>query len=140
MKPLDVKRDLELLDGLDGNTALGRACEALELADIAHALAAFYVANIVDRKLHKPKGYRTIKDFAESGLRRGHGTVRNLLSLGRALSRRRELAAAVISGRMTRSHAQDLLSILTPGNERAWVDWAPERSTTEVRRHVALRD
>jgi len=102
--------------------------------------ASFYLAELVDRKVHKTFGYASGVEYAiaQAGLTRGQAS--DLLRMGRRLQALPQTARAVADGSLTWSQARRLIGKLTPENEcealaaaRAEPEPAPEARATPPR-------
>jgi 5-methylcytosine-specific restriction endonuclease McrA len=104
-------------------------CKRLRGAE--HALAVL-LARIHDEKLHHDLGYANVLDYAEELLGLPRSKAEGLLRLGRSLQRLPVLDRAWSAGEVDWTKARDMLSILTPENEAAWVERAGRRTNREL--------
>lgn len=79
--------------------------------------ASFYLAEIVDRKVHKTYGYASGVDYAmaQAGLTKGQAS--DLLRMGRKLRDLPETSRAVADGSLSWNQARRLVGKITPENE-----------------------
>lgn len=114
------------------NQAL-EACKNLSVCE--HALAKI-LARVHAEKLHRELGYANVLDYAVQGLKLGASKAEGLLRLGRALHRLPELDRAWAEGRVAWTKAREMLRILTPENEAAWIAHAQTVSSRDLERDV----
>lgn len=122
--------------GLEPAESARRAHAALRVGEVGHRVAAFYLADLVDRNGHKELGYGSLREFARKYLRTPESTVRKLVGVGRALERLPVIDASFAAGRITWTHVKALVTVATPQTDQAWAEWAAKRSTTAIERQV----
>ncbi|MCO5168936.1 MAG: AAA family ATPase [Planctomycetes bacterium] len=135
-----VALETELREGLAPELAASRAQSALRGGDVGARVAAFYLADLADRRGYLELGHPTLKHFARHRLRLPVSTARNLIATGRALRSLPEIDAGFASDRLTWTHVKVLVTIATPETDRAWANWAATHTTRELERQVARRE
>lgn len=79
--------------------------------------ASFYLAELVDRNVHKTFGYASGVDYAMSQAGLTKGQASDLLRMGRRLKDLPETSRAVADGSLTWNQARRLVGKITPENE-----------------------
>ncbi len=82
-------------------------------------------------------GYASIHDYARTTLQLEDRKTRALLRIGRALPDLPRLDRALASGALGWTKARELLSVLSPENEEAWIELARRSTSRELERKVA---
>lgn len=100
--------------------------------------AAFYLAELVDRKVHKVFGYADGPSYAVSVAGLSERQARDLLRMGRRLRERPELASAVAEGSLSWGKALLLAGRLGPGEGGEWIERA--KGMSEVALKTELRN
>jgi 5-methylcytosine-specific restriction endonuclease McrA len=96
-----------------------------------HTLAKI-LARVQAEKLHRDLGYASVMDYAVHALDLTTSKADGLLRLGRSLSGLPILDRAWAAGEIAWTKAREMLRILTPDNEAAWV----ERANTVTSRQL----
>src|SRR5687767_8348099 len=97
------------------------ACRAMRNAE--HTVCVL-LREVLDDELHLEHGYASAYDYAVHALGLEERKAYGLLQLARALPRLPELDRAPADGRLGWTKARDMLRVLTPENEAAWVERA----------------
>src|SRR5688572_4782993 len=79
---------------------------------------------VMDAGHHEKLGYASVFDYAVEGHGLTPRKAKGLLRIARALPRFAELDRAMAEGRVDWSKARDMLRVLTPANEAAWIERA----------------
>jgi Holliday junction DNA helicase RuvB len=132
--------ETELCAGLSAQEATCRLRSALRMGDVGDRVAAFYLADIVERKAFIELGHSSFKDFVEVGLRKSESTMRHLLTVGRALRDVPVIASYFADDRLNMSQVRELISIATPETDRPWAEWAEGRSDKAIARQKKRLD
>ncbi len=119
---LDLHRDL---------VAAGRT-----LREAEHALAAL-LARMHDGGFHLELGYASVRDYAVAVLDPSPRKAVALQQVGRAMAGPPALDAAFADGRLTWTKARELLRVVTPDTEAAWVDRAGRVSSRQLEDDLA---
>ena len=130
----------ELLEGLSPDEAVCRARAGLRGGDIGNRVAAFYLADLVDRRRYVDLTYTSLRDFARRGLREPESTIRKLVDVGRLLRSLPIIDEFLAAGRITWTQVKDLVRIATPETERAWAEWAEKHSTRQLAALIGRRE
>jgi Holliday junction DNA helicase RuvB len=126
----------ELLEGLAPKEAARRARAGLRGGDLGHRVAAFYLADLIEREGFLELGYTSVSDFARRYLRQPASTITKLARVGCALRSLPVIDAFFEADRITWTQVKDLVRVATPETERAWAEWAENRSTRQVTAQV----
>lgn len=126
----------ELLEGLAPKEAARRARAGLRGGDLGHRVAAFYLADLIEREGFLELGYTSVSDFARRYLRQPASTITKLARVGRSLRSLPVIDAFFEADRITWTQVKDLVRVATPETERAWAEWAEERTTRQVTAQV----
>jgi Holliday junction DNA helicase RuvB len=136
--PRTIELDLELTEGLAPKEALQRYLHAVRVGEAGARVAAYYVAELIDQRTYKGLGFSSLRTFADyTG--QGETTLRQYAAVGRALKELPHLDQALADGTLRWTHVRELISVVTPETEAAWVAWAATRTPSQVRRHVVGR-
>ena len=104
-------------------------------SSIEHALAKQFV-RIHAEKLHQQLGYASFLDYAVEALGLPPSKAEALLRIGRSLDGLPILDAAWAAGEIEWTKAREILKVLTPENEAAWVERAKHASNRELERDL----
>lgn len=130
-----------LEEGLAAEEALRRATEALRAGEVGERVAAFYLADIADRDGYAELGYGDMRELVVKRFPRyAEKTIRNMISVGRALRGLGEVERAFNEGRISWTHVRRLVTIATPETQTAWVVWAEERTTDQLDAQASARE
>jgi Holliday junction DNA helicase RuvB len=132
--------EAELCEGLAADEALRRAQSALRMGQVGHRIAAFFLADLADRKAFRELGSPSLKHLARTRLRIAESTARHLVTLGRGLRSLPVIDADFAADRLTLSQVLPLLPIATPETDGAWAAWAADKTVPEIKRQAARRE
>ena len=99
--------------------------------------AAVLLARMDADRLHLELGWASLLDYAREALQLTDRQARDLLQIGRSLPRLPELDRAFAEGRLPWTKARELLRVVTPETEVAWVQRACEVSSRVLERQVS---
>jgi len=88
-------------------------------------------------RLHQELGWASLLDYARDVLELTDRQARDLVQIGRSLPRLPELDRAFADGRLPWTKARELLRVVTPDTEGAWVARACEVSSRVLERQVS---
>lgn len=97
---------------------------------------AVLLAELADSRLYLDLGFASVGLYAERLLDLSRRQTRALIQIGRALPGLPHLDRAFAEGRLGWTKAREMMPILTPGNEAAWIERAAELTSRELERHV----
>lgn len=130
----------ELRRGLDAREATRRARAALRTGEVGARVGAFYVADIMDRRVYKDLGSPTVKHFARHHLKVSEGTAFKLARIGRALWELPHLAAGLDEGKISWGVVDYVSRVATPETDRAWAEWSTRSTVDNAKQEVAKRE
>jgi hypothetical protein len=122
----------ELCAGLSAEEATRRVQAALRMGDVGARVAAFYLADLVERRAFIGLGHPTFKDFADHRLHESEGTLRRLITIGRALRELPVIDSYFAEDQLNLSQVRELVRIATPETDRPWAEWAQPRTEKEI--------
>lgn len=94
---------------------------ALRQRRAAEHTAARLLRQVADESLHHALGYASIYDYAEQALDLSVRQARGLLQIGGMLPSLPELDAAFAAGTLSWTKARELIRVITPETEAAWI-------------------
>jgi 5-methylcytosine-specific restriction endonuclease McrA len=106
--------------------------QAVAARDAAFDCALLWFAEIARRELYEPLGYPSLQAYALEGLRFTPNRFRQFVRLSADLARLPQLAAAVESGTLGWTKAQQVARVATPATEGEWVAKAQAVSRREL--------
>lgn len=98
---------------------------------------AMLLAEMAAGRLYLQLGYWSLVNYAEIVLELTPRTTRELLVLGRRLPDLPHLGASMESGELDWTKAREILRVVTPETERAWLERASEVSSRVLEAEVA---
>jgi len=98
---------------------------------------ALLLAEMGRERLYLTLGYGSLRDYGEQVLELSPRKTAGLAALGRQLPELPVLDAAFCAGEIGWTKARELLRVVTPDNEAAWVDRAKSVTSRDLERHVA---
>jgi len=106
------------------------------LARAEHELALL-LAEMASSRHFLRLGYATVGQYAQARLQLEPRKTRGLVRLGRALPALPVLGRALAAGAISWTKARDLLTVITPETEAAWVERARRSTSRELEHAVA---
>ncbi len=110
---------------------------ALRQRRAAEHTAARLLRQVVDESLHHALGYASIYDYAEQALDLSVRQARGLLQVGGMLPSLPALDAAFAEGAISWTKARELIRVITPETEAAWVAAATENTSRTLEAMVS---
>jgi len=98
---------------------------------------AFLLAEMNRNKLYLVLGFASLRDYGEQVLDLSPRKTAGLAALGRQLPDLPAVDAAFRAGEIGWTKARELLRVVTPENEAAWVDKAKAVTNRDLERHVS---
>ncbi len=98
---------------------------------------ALLLAELADKRHFFDLGYANVRQYAEVKLSLEPRKTRGLVRIGRALPELPVLDQAFASGALCWTKARELLAVITPEVEAAWVELACQSTSRELERAVA---
>ena len=98
---------------------------------------ALLLARMANEKLFLVLGYASLRDYGEQVLDLSPRKTMGLAALGRQLPDLPAIDTALSAGEIGWTKARELLRVVTPENEAAWVARAREVTSRELERFVA---
>lgn len=117
-----------------------RILEAHALLLRAERDLALLLAEMGGDQLFRALGYASLRDYGEHELQLDPRKTRGLARLGRRLPKLPFLDEAMSSGKLGWTKARDLLPVITPETEAAWVEVAMNTRSRELERLVAAHE
>ncbi len=114
--------------------------EAWACRQRAEHQAARLLATIADEGVHAELGYLTVAEYAAVVLDLGRRQARDLLRIGRALPGLPVVDRAFAEGRLSWTKVRELVRVVEPATEAAWVERACAVSGHELEALVAASD
>ncbi len=105
--------------------------------DRARKNVALWFTEALERGIYREFGHASMEIYAREELGFSTGRTRQFLALSRNLRRMPHLRTAVTEGRLGWTKAQEVARVVTPGNEREWVEKAIALPREELRRAMA---
>ncbi len=102
---------------------------ALRRRCAAEHTAARLLRQVADESLHHALGYASIYDYAEQALDLSVRQARGLMQIGGMLPSLPALDAAFAAGAISWTKARELIRVITPETDAAWVDAAIENTS-----------
>lgn len=103
---------------------------------IDHATAVL-LRQVRDEGLHRQLGYASIADYAEQALDLTLRQTRDLLQIGGMLAGLPALSDAFAEGRLSWTKARELIRVITPETEQAWVEAGIRHTSRTLEEMVA---
>lgn len=138
-KETSVSFETEMRKGLDADEATRRARVALRHGDMGYRVAAFYLADIVDRRVYLDTS-PNVRHFIRHKLKFSESKFWKLVRVGQALDSLPDINAEFAADRLCWTKVQQLVRIVTPETQGPWAEWAVPRTTRDVQLQVAKRD
>ena len=110
---------------------------ALRQRRAAEHAAALLLRQVADESLHHALGYASIYDYAEQALDLTVRQARGLLQIGGVLPSLPTLDAEFAAGRISWTKARELIRVITPDTEAAWVAAAIEHNSRTLEAMVS---
>ncbi len=98
---------------------------------------ALLLAELAEQRHFLELGFASVADYAQVRLQLEPRKTRALLRIGRALPELPGLERALASGAIGWTKARELLTVVTPQTEQAWIDLAGQTTSRELERAVA---
>ncbi|MCC6783029.1 MAG: HNH endonuclease [Planctomycetes bacterium] len=116
--------DAVLLQGLSAEAIAERLRAAIRQADVGQRSAAFYLAELHDRRLHLALGMPSTVAYAVRVLGLSRRKARELLQTGLRLRELKAIDAAFAESQLAWSRVRRICEVATPSTEREWLDRA----------------
>ena len=110
---------------------------ALRQRRAAEHAAARLLRQVADESLHHALGYASIYDYAEQALDLSVRQARGLLQIGGMLPSLPALDAAFAAGTISWTKARELIRVITPATDAAWVAAATENTSRTLEAMVS---
>ncbi len=110
---------------------------ALRQRRAAEHAAARLLRLVADESLHQALGYASIYDYAEQALDLSVRQARGLLQIGGMLPSLPALDAAFAAGTISWTKARELIRVITPDTDAAWVAAATENTSRTLEAMVS---
>ncbi|MBD3220076.1 hypothetical protein GF314_02450 [bacterium] len=110
---------------------------SVDAYDRARQNAAMWFTEALERGIYREFGHASMEIYAREELGFSTGRTRQFLALSRNLRRMPHLRAAITEGRLGWTKAQEVARVVTPANEREWVEKAIALPREELRRAMA---
>ena len=110
---------------------------ALRQRRAAEHTAARLLRQVADESLHHALGYASIYDYAEQALDLSVRQARGLLQIGGMLPSLPALDAAFAAGAISWTKARELIRVITPETDAAWVAAATEHTSRTLEAMVS---
>jgi hypothetical protein len=101
---------------------------------------AVLLAELAEQEHYRELGFTSVVDYARGRLQLEARKARGLLRLGRALPELPRLDGALASGELCWTKARELLAVVTPQTEQAWIELASASTSRELERAVAAHE
>ena len=110
---------------------------ALRQRRAAEHTAARLLRQVVDESLHHALGYASIYDYAEQALDLSVRQARGLMQIGGMVPSLPALDAAFAAGTISWTKARELIRVITPETDAAWVAAATENTSRTLEAMVS---
>ena len=123
---------VELIQGLGLGEIVKRLHLGNRLREAGYRILAFYLAEMAVRKLHSAAGYSSVAQFAHRKLGLSRQRTSELILIGKKLLELRLLDAALLDGSLAWSKIVELVKVVTPDNQEAWIKHAKGRTVRQL--------
>ena len=96
------------------------------------------LARIEEQRGYRVLGYATLGEYARTALQLDGRKARALVQLARQLHDLPALDHAMANGELPWTKARELMRVVTPQNQNAWLERAKAVTSRELERHVAV--
>ena len=123
---------VELIQGLGSKEVLQCLLLGTRLREAGFRILAFYLAEMVVRGLHSALGYSSTAHFALTRLGLDRRRCSELVVIGKKLLELPLVDAAFLEGSLAWSKVVELVRIVTPENQEAWLEHAKSRTVRDL--------
>ncbi|MDJ0973256.1 MAG: AAA family ATPase [Planctomycetota bacterium] len=127
---------VDLRPGLPVDEVHTRLQQGLRLKDTGQRTLAFYLVEMDERRLYSKSGLNTTVEYAEARLDLTQRRTRELLSVGRKLLELPLIDTAFCEGEIGWAKVVELVRVVVPEHEAAWLERARSRSYRRLRVEV----
>ncbi len=127
---------IELTYGLSVSEVCNRLRQASDKVDYNKRVLAFYLAEMVDRKLYTVGPHADTHHFAATQLHMDRRRTDEYIQIGKALQELYLLDEAFLAGRISWTQVLTLMRVMQRDTQKVWIDFAEQKTCRELDEEV----